>query len=64
MRPHRLSPTGTTLCPKTAKALNPILEPTYAFGPPPSYSKVDPSTGYLPATFAWGEMPALPVVEK
>jgi len=50
MNPNaKQAPTGTTLCPKTAKALNPILEPTYAWGPAPTYSKVDPSTGFLPA---------------
>jgi GH18 family chitinase len=42
------APTGSKLCPKTAAALNPILEPTYAWGPPPKYTKCDPSTGYLP----------------
>ena len=50
MNPNaKQAPTGTKLCPATAKALNPILEPTYAWGPPPKYSKVDASTGFLPA---------------
>ena len=41
------APTGSTLCPKTAKALNPILKPTYAWGPAPTYTKVNPATGFL-----------------
>ena len=50
MNPNaKQAPTGSTLCPATAKALNPILEPMYAWGPPPKYSKVDASTGFLPA---------------
>jgi len=49
MNPNaKQAPTGSTLCPKTAAALNPILQPTYAWGPAPTYSKVNPSTGFLP----------------
>merc|ERR1719506_3480081 len=34
MNPNaKQAPTGSTLCPATAKALNPILEPTYVWGP-------------------------------
>jgi len=57
MNPNaKQAPTGHTLCPKTAAALNPILEPTYAWGPAPTYSKVDPSSGFLPATAARGSL--------
>lgn len=49
MNPNaKQAPTGSHLCPQTAKALNPILQPTYAWGPVPTYSKVNPSTGFLP----------------
>lgn len=41
------APTGSSLCPETAAALNPILQPTYAWGPAPNYTKCNPSTGYL-----------------
>ena len=44
----KTNPHGTKLCPQTAAALNPILQPTYAFGAPPNYTKCDASTGLLP----------------
>ena len=44
------NPQGAKLCPQTAEALNAILQPTYAWGPPPKYTKCDPSTGYLSAS--------------
>jgi hypothetical protein len=44
----KTNPTGTKLCPETAQALSPILQPTYAWGPAPKYTPVDPKTGYLP----------------
>jgi hypothetical protein len=44
----KTNPTGSKLCPQTAEALNPILQPTYAWGPAPNYTKCDPNTGYLP----------------
>ena len=40
------APTGSTLCPETAAALAEIIEPTYAWGPPPNYTKCDTSTGW------------------
>ena len=43
----KTNPLGAKLCPQTAEALNSILQPTYAWGPPPKYTKCDPSTGYL-----------------
>ena len=52
----KTNPHGSTLCPEVAKALNEILEPTYAWGPAPTYSKVDPSSGFLPATAARGSL--------
>jgi hypothetical protein len=44
----KTNPTGSKLCPEVAKALAEILEPTYAWGPPPNYTKIDALTGYLP----------------
>jgi len=43
----KTNPTGSKLCPEVAKALNEILEPTYAWGPAPNYTKIEPTTGYL-----------------
>ena len=43
----KTNPRGAKLCPQTAEALNKILEPTYAWGPPPNYTKVDALTGFL-----------------
>jgi hypothetical protein len=31
-----------------AKLINPMLEPKYAYGPAPTYTKCDASTGYNP----------------
>jgi len=44
----KTNPKGTRVCPQTATALNKILEPTFAWGPAPNYTKCDPTTGYLP----------------
>lgn len=44
----KTNPDGVKLCPQTADALNAILQPTYAWGPPPNYTKCDPTTGLLP----------------
>jgi len=44
----KTNPQGSKLCPETADALKKILEPTYAWGPAPNYTKAGP-TGYLPA---------------
>ena len=46
----KTNPRGAKLCPQTADALKNILQPTYAWGPPPRYTKCDPSTGYLSAS--------------
>jgi hypothetical protein len=44
-------PKAHDLCPELAKSFNSILEPTFAWGPAPSYSKCDPSSGWGPSTF-------------
>ena len=41
------SPTGSKLCPEMANLINPMLEPKYAYGPAPNYTKCDASTGYV-----------------
>lgn len=42
------NPSGTVKCPIVAQALNEILKPEYAWGPPPKYSKCSASTGWMP----------------
>eukprot|EP01060_Flectonema_neradi_P031265 TRINITY_DN46_c0_g1_i11.p1 TRINITY_DN46_c0_g1~~TRINITY_DN46_c0_g1_i11.p1 ORF type:complete len:449 (+),score=110.86 TRINITY_DN46_c0_g1_i11:132-1478(+) len=42
------NPNGTVLAPELANNLNTILQPTWRFGTPPTFTKCDPSTGYLP----------------
>jgi hypothetical protein len=44
-------PQAHDLCPELAQTFNSILEPTYAWGPAPSYTKCDPSTGWGPSAF-------------
>jgi hypothetical protein len=44
------APAGSVQCPKIAGEMQDILSPTFAWGPAPTYSKVDPSTGWLPNT--------------
>ena len=44
----KTNPMGSKLCPQTAAALSSILQPTYAWGPPPNYTKCDATTGLLP----------------
>lgn len=42
------NPSGAVKCPIVANALNKILSPVYAWGPPPKYTKCNPSTGWAP----------------
>lgn len=46
------TPVGCKACPATATSLNTILEPTYAWGPAPTYTKCDPSSGWWPGLAA------------
>jgi hypothetical protein len=41
-------PHAAELCPILAKNLKEILQPTYAWGPAPTFSKCDPNTGFYP----------------
>jgi len=41
------NPEGAKLCPQTAQALKDIVQPTYAWGPAPKYTKCDPQTGWV-----------------
>merc|ERR1740130_1816126 len=58
------NPQGAKLCPQTAEALNAILQPTYAWGPPPKYTKCDPSTGYLSASHVESTLARFVAVEE
>ena len=40
------APTGSKLCPETAAALAEIIQPTYAWGPAPNYTKCDATAGW------------------
>jgi len=42
-------PQASELCPKLAKALKPILNPTYAWGAP-TFTKCNPTTGFYPSS--------------
>jgi len=42
-------PEASKLCPLLAKGLNPILQPTYAWGPAPVFTKCNPTTGFYPS---------------
>ena len=43
-------PQASKLCPLLAKGLNPILKPTYAWGPAPVFTECDPNTGFNPSS--------------
>jgi hypothetical protein len=42
------NPKDATLCPQVASAVETILKPTHAWGPPSNFTKCDPTTGFLP----------------
>lgn len=42
-------PQASKLCPLLAKGLNPILKPTYAWGPAPVFTKCNPTDGFYPS---------------
>jgi len=44
-------PKAHDLAPQLAKNLNAILNPTFAWGPAPTYTKCNPTTGYGPSSF-------------
>ena len=43
------NPNGTYLAPETANAVNAIMEPKWHWGPEPTFTKCDPTTGWLPS---------------
>jgi len=43
-------PEASKLCPILAANLEKILSPTYAFGPAPTFTKCNPSTGFYPSS--------------
>lgn len=43
-------PKAHDLAPQLAKSFNSILEPTFAWGPAPTYTKCDPSSGWGPSS--------------
>jgi hypothetical protein len=43
-------PESSKLAPILASNLNKILQPTYAFGPAPTFTKCDPNTGFYPSS--------------
>lgn len=45
-------PQASKLCPLLAKGLNKILQPTYAWGPAPTFTKCNPNTGFYPSSDA------------
>merc|ERR1712070_1348111 len=45
-------PQAAKLCPILAKNLKEILQPTYAWGPAPTFTKCDPNSGFYPSSDA------------
>jgi len=43
-------PQAAVLCPKLAKSLNTIMAPTYSWGPAPTFTKCNPTTGFYPSS--------------
>jgi hypothetical protein len=43
-------PQAAKLCPILAKNLKEIMQPTYAWGPAPTFTKCDPNTGFYPSS--------------
>jgi hypothetical protein len=43
-------PQASKLCPILAKNLKEIMQPTYAWGPAPTFTKCNPTTGFYPSS--------------